>query len=435
MHKTIKKSLYYDFDKKFLFFFVIFLIQVLLLSLIPSVQASSSFIPVPFQSDESVNMEITYNIDYIAQSPYRSTFKIWIPRLKSWETGNENHTYIQSSKLIDFNPPAFYQNYSFDPSDVYNNSFDYYEVNMNPYQDLTEFSFSATYNVTLKSTSYIIPSNLSLSDYNTSDWLYQFYTSQQPYYEINDSQVQSLVYSITHNSTNIKQVVESIYLFIEKSMNYTDSIEVLTLKEIINTFSGDCSEFSTLMVGLLRAAGIPARKVLGIALIDGSLSDPIPKYTLSSGDKWSYSINSDNEIPGHAWVQYYLPTLGWVSADPTWGKPYFHYGNESALQYLYQMDYVHLITTIGGWYEEGIDPPLDLITNDTDGIPEFPFLYPLGNSQKYYFDFQMDFEVKNTTIEPQSVLIFSNWLKIILSLGSFLFISLIFGLYIRKRKQ
>ena len=158
------------------------------------------------------------------------------------------------------------------------------------------------------------------------------------------------------------------------------------------------------MVGLLRAAGIPARKVLGLGLIEGTVDSPTLKLDMKAGDTWYYQMGSEYEIPGHAWVQYYVPGLGWVSADPTWGQPYIEYGEDSALQYLYNMDYVHLITTVGGWYEDGIDPPLFFEDKESAGMDEFPFIYPIASPVPYVFDFRIDFKVISfSQVNPDSI--------------------------------
>jgi hypothetical protein len=69
-----------------------------------------------------------------------------------------------------------------------------------------------------------------------------------------------------------------------------------------------CVGYSRLMVALCRAAGIPAKMVIGIALPD-ILFPPQRLYT--SG------------IPGegHAWVEY-SSSGGWQMADPSWAQGY-----------------------------------------------------------------------------------------------------------------
>ena len=62
--------------------------------------------------------------------------------------------------------------------------------------------------------------------------------------------------------------------------------------------------------------------------------------------------------------------------------------------YFDRWDFVHIITTIGDYYGSGIDPAL-FLPEGVDGIPEFPFVYPVGNSSLYDFDFGIEIEVTN----------------------------------------
>lgn len=76
---------------------------------------------------------------------------------------------------------------------------------------------------------------------------------------------------------------------------------------------GYCDNFSTAMVVLLRASGIPARWVKGFST--GSLSD------LSSEERdgkqvqmREYEVTNAN---AHSWVEVYFPDSGWVTFEPT----------------------------------------------------------------------------------------------------------------------
>jgi transglutaminase-like putative cysteine protease len=71
--------------------------------------------------------------------------------------------------------------------------------------------------------------------------------------------------------------------------------------EASRRLSGDCSEFSDLMVALSRAAGIPARNLEGVTCC-------------TSGEDYD-----EGQIK-HSWVEVYLPSSGWVPMDPTWGR-------------------------------------------------------------------------------------------------------------------
>ena len=66
--------------------------------------------------------------------------------------------------------------------------------------------------------------------------------------------------------------------------------------------SGHCEYFATSMILMLRAAGIPARLATGFM---GAEFNPLEDY---------YIVRQSN---AHAWVEAYLPTVGWTTFDPT----------------------------------------------------------------------------------------------------------------------
>lgn len=70
---------------------------------------------------------------------------------------------------------------------------------------------------------------------------------------------------------------------------------------------GYCDNFSTAMVVLLRAAGIPARWVKGFAGGEEISSD---------GSIKTFEITNND---AHSWVEAYIPKVGWVPFEPTIG--------------------------------------------------------------------------------------------------------------------
>jgi transglutaminase-like putative cysteine protease len=75
-----------------------------------------------------------------------------------------------------------------------------------------------------------------------------------------------------------------------------------SLEDCLETRSGVCQDFSHLLLAVLRLRGLPARYVSGYLVPRGA---------------------SERVIGGqasHAWVQAYVPELGWIGLDPTVGS-------------------------------------------------------------------------------------------------------------------
>jgi transglutaminase-like putative cysteine protease len=75
-----------------------------------------------------------------------------------------------------------------------------------------------------------------------------------------------------------------------------------SLQDCLATRSGVCQDFSHLLLAVLRLRGLPARYVSGYLVPHGATERVI-------GGQAS-----------HAWVQAYIPELGWIGLDPTVGS-------------------------------------------------------------------------------------------------------------------
>jgi transglutaminase-like putative cysteine protease len=69
---------------------------------------------------------------------------------------------------------------------------------------------------------------------------------------------------------------------------------------------GYCDYYATAMVVLARAAGLPARLVVGYA--GGTYDAPTARYVVTEAD-------------AHAWVEIYFPGYGWIEFEPTGAYP------------------------------------------------------------------------------------------------------------------
>lgn len=71
-----------------------------------------------------------------------------------------------------------------------------------------------------------------------------------------------------------------------------------TVSDALERGAGVCQDFAHLAIALLRCAGVPARYVSGYLYRPGA-----------------------EEVETHAWVEAFLPGLGWGGLDPTHGEP------------------------------------------------------------------------------------------------------------------
>lgn len=83
---------------------------------------------------------------------------------------------------------------------------------------------------------------------------------------------------------------------------------------LFETKTGYCDNFSSAMVVLLRASGIPARWVKGFTT--GSYMGEDDQRRLSGQKTLTYTYQVTNEN-AHSWVEAYFPGSGWVTFEPT----------------------------------------------------------------------------------------------------------------------
>ena len=79
---------------------------------------------------------------------------------------------------------------------------------------------------------------------------------------------------------------------------------------------GYCDYYASSMVVLARAAGIPARLVVGYASGTPQRTEGTIRYTVT-------------EAEAHSWVEVYFPDIGWVEFEPTGGRPSIERSDEA----------------------------------------------------------------------------------------------------------
>ena len=143
--------------------------------------------------------------------------------------------------------------------------------------------------------------------YETSSAMYVQNTKAENYIESNNSQIVSLAQSITAGYNDPSSKARAISRWVYTNLTYLYSASEKGALAALNSGNGKCTDFSDLFVALCRAIGIPARVVRG--------------QTTNHATSWGILVQSNTEnTAGHQWAEVYLPSLGWVTLDPTFNE-------------------------------------------------------------------------------------------------------------------
>ncbi|MCC7574548.1 transglutaminase-like domain-containing protein [Candidatus Woesearchaeota archaeon] len=121
-------------------------------------------------------------------------------------------------------------------------------------------------------------------------------------FDVNED-INSLAVQLSQGNDDLFKVVFLLAEWVNKNVVYdldTVSSDKLPASWVFEHRKGVCTEYSSLLISLLRSLGIPAREISGVAYTDSSL--------FPTG--WGF----------HSWVEVYFPGYGWVSFDPTYGQ-------------------------------------------------------------------------------------------------------------------
>lgn len=111
--------------------------------------------------------------------------------------------------------------------------------------------------------------------------------------------IQSLANEFYTPGMPVAEIVEKCGTFIYEQFKYIKGITTIetTVKEILDHRSGVCQDFAHVMLELLRHFGIPSRYVSGYICPDKK--------------------GMRGEGATHAWVEAWIPGVGWAGNDPT----------------------------------------------------------------------------------------------------------------------
>lgn len=130
------------------------------------------------------------------------------------------------------------------------------------------------------------------------------------YYDfLSDSERVQVVPMIQHEAREIVGPFEDVQAaagrimsFIFREFKYTKGVTGVetAVTQVFSRREGVCQDFAHVMIALCRAMGIPARYVSG--------------YFYSEHPGYD---GADDNTASHAWVECFLPEIGWVGYDPT----------------------------------------------------------------------------------------------------------------------
>jgi len=289
-----------------------------------------------YQVDQSVTfqVEIDFVFTHIRVAPQQYYFKV--ARLNDRQPNSILTQYTppyQEAELLN-NSITGYDSLIMGLFDRFNNTYDLFNATLTTSETIT---LSQTYTIKLNDVAFGNIQDSDIGVYDTSNEMFDLYCNNtETYYERNDPDLIAASNQIVNPSDNPLEKARKIC---ENVSNYLVYDGTLPAQEqgaawAFDNKRGDCSEYSSLMITLLRIQGIPARKVTGYLLTGGK------DYNPAVGEVFNFYASStgSTNLLGHAWVEYYIPEIGWIACEPQVETSYK------------KIDFLRFNLNIGAWF-------------------------------------------------------------------------------------
>jgi transglutaminase-like putative cysteine protease len=296
--------------------------------------------------------------------------------------------------------------------DKFNNTYDSFSATLSPLNPIFSnlkpwIKFNQKYLLRLNAIEFRNIKESNIGIYDKTDINFILYCNQsESYYEKEDLSLIDLSNSIVNPDDNPIEKARKISNWISNNIDYNENMPSQEKGALwaYNNLEGDCSEYSSLMITLLRIQGIPARKVTGFLLSNDP--DLKPKF----GNTWTFHHSElSSNLIGHAWVEYYVPNIGWIACDPTWN-------------YFNKIDYIRLNLNVGANF---FFPPYNTVSEFLNPL----FSYTLGSV------FEYDYIIKITVIESTLISSFISPMIIFVIIIFVIIIGLLFTYYLVKKTK
>jgi len=150
---------------------------------------------------------------------------------------------------------------------------------------IPKVSLNQKYEITLNSIRFQDVEGSDIGPFYPSDDIFELYCNNpEQYYERNDPTLISLSNSIIDFNDNFIEKARKIFNWVSDNLEYNGNLPSQEKGALwaYNNLEGDCSEYSSLMVTLLRIQNIPSRKVTDFLLSN------YPGIRPKSGDTWTF---------------------------------------------------------------------------------------------------------------------------------------------------
>ncbi|MCJ7625085.1 MAG: hypothetical protein MUO76_16415 [Anaerolineaceae bacterium] len=267
--------------------------------------ASSPTVPIVNSmpiGENSVTYDVVENIQLKNDgSAAASRILLWVALIQN----NDPYQTVLSMQII---PPE-----KTTTSDEYGNLYAEFEF--------TDIAVEEIINIEIQYTVLVNQVQFDLS--NCTGSVLDTFTNAETYLESDSAAIIELSNSLTSDAADVCAQSRAIYDYLGDNMVYSGymSDDIGALKAL-EKLEGDCTEFSDLFISLNRAADIPAHFLEGV--------------TCCTENGYEAGQNK------HNWAEVYLPNIGWVPVDPTWGR----YANNRE-EYFSKMTPDHILITRG----------------------------------------------------------------------------------------
>jgi transglutaminase-like putative cysteine protease len=126
------------------------------------------------------------------------------------------------------------------------------------------------------------------------------FTQPELHIESANPQIQLLSANLSKRTATTCEQIQAFYNYVGDELTYSYNHNDWGAQATMGEMGADCTEYSDLMIALSRAAGIPARYYEGLLYVEDN--------------------NTESARTQHAWLDVYLPGIGWAAMDPTLGR-------------------------------------------------------------------------------------------------------------------